>query len=62
MLPDPTAESRFPHLELPKFGPISASVTYVRSKNHGDIKNLGGGTVIDIATASGGGDDSSISA
>ncbi len=38
-------------LDLPKFGPFSASVTYVRAQRDGDIKNLGAGTIWNYANA-----------
>jgi iron complex outermembrane receptor protein len=32
------------HLELPLFGPLSASLTYLHSQYQGDVRNLGAGT------------------
>ena len=42
------------HVDLPKFGPVSASFTYLHSEHRGDVKNLGGGTVWDYGPATGG--------
>ncbi|WP_157216472.1 TonB-dependent receptor [Flavisphingomonas formosensis] len=41
-------------IDLPQFGPISASFTYLHSERRGDIRNLGAGTKWDYGPASGG--------
>jgi iron complex outermembrane receptor protein len=41
-------------VDLPKIGPVSASVTYLHSQRQGDTKNLGAGTVWDNGPATGG--------
>ena len=41
-------------VDLPQFGPISASFTYLHSERRGDIRNLGAGTKWDYGPASGG--------
>ena len=41
-------------VDLPKFGPISASFSYLHSEHNGDVRNLGAGTVWDYGPASGG--------
>lgn len=41
-------------IDLPRFGPISASVTYLHSERKGDTRNLGAGTVWDYGPATGG--------
>jgi iron complex outermembrane receptor protein len=42
------------HVELPKFGPISASFTYLHSEHRGDTRNLGAGTTWDYGPSTGG--------
>jgi iron complex outermembrane receptor protein len=41
------------HVDLPKFGPVSASFTYLHSEHRGDVKNLGAGTQWDYGPATG---------
>jgi len=41
-------------VDLPKFGPISASFTYLHSEHRGDTRNLGAGTVWDYGPSTGG--------
>jgi iron complex outermembrane receptor protein len=38
-------------LDLPQFGPVSATLTYVHSQRNGDVKNLGAGTIWDYSAA-----------
>jgi iron complex outermembrane receptor protein len=40
-------------LNTPQWGPFSASATYTHSQRHGDIRNLGAGTVWDASAAYG---------
>ncbi|MCB2047658.1 MAG: TonB-dependent receptor [Novosphingobium sp.] len=40
-------------LDLPKFGPLSISGTYLHSEQRGDTRNLGAGTVWDFSSAPG---------
>ncbi|WP_157218390.1 TonB-dependent receptor [Flavisphingomonas formosensis] len=42
------------HIDLPQFGPISASFTYLHSQHRGDVRNLGAGTTWDYGPATGG--------
>jgi iron complex outermembrane receptor protein len=42
------------HIDLPAWGPLSASLTYLHNERHGDTRNLGAGTVWDFSTATNG--------
>jgi iron complex outermembrane receptor protein len=42
------------HVDLPQWGPVSASFSYVHSERRGDIRNLGAGTTWDYTAATGG--------
>ena len=42
------------HLDLPSFGPIAASFTYLHSERRGDVKNSGAGTQLNYAPATNG--------
>jgi iron complex outermembrane receptor protein len=41
------------HLDLPAFGPVSASITYLHSQHDGDVRNLGAGTQWNYLTTGG---------
>jgi len=41
------------HVDLPQFGPVSASFTYLHSEHRGDVRNLGAGTTWDYGPAVG---------
>lgn len=42
------------HVDLPQFGPLSLSATYLHKENRGYTRNLGAGTVWDYGPATGG--------